>query len=270
MTSAARQGDPHDLSTSFSLLTPHHFSLYITSSLSQFRSYLLFISYSSFPRLDVMSDQPHGRGGRGRGPRGGVFGDRGGRGGRGRDRGDLQDHPFRPSNRGGRGDFRGGHGGGRGGGDYRGHGDFRGGGRAGGSQGPRIFKCVLLLSWPFSNDLSLHFTNSHSNLQIPAVRANLLLRPIPLSSRQKTPWLRRSLPAARKVQRTLHRHIPTGQGTVLSVGLLRYMLTICPLPPWASQSFAIMSPPPQGAAGSLLAEKHDTSCVFCWRSTRAQ
>ncbi|CAI7623765.1 unnamed protein product [Penicillium palitans] len=86
-----------------------------------------------------MSDQPRGRGGRGRGPRGGVFGDRGGRGGRGRGRGDLQDHPFRPSDRGGRGDFRGGHGDGRGGGDYRGRGDFRGRGRGGGPQGPRIF-----------------------------------------------------------------------------------------------------------------------------------
>lgn len=107
-------------------------SLYITSSLSQFPSYLLFNSYSSFPQLDVMSDQPRGRGGRGRGPRGGVFGDRGGRGGRGRGRGDLQDHPFRPSDRGGRGDFRGGHGDGRG--------DFRGRGRGGGPQGPRIFR----------------------------------------------------------------------------------------------------------------------------------
>ncbi|OQE43755.1 hypothetical protein PENNAL_c0684G07498, partial [Penicillium nalgiovense] len=86
-----------------------------------------------------MSDQPRGRGGRGRGPRGGVFVDRGGRGGRGRGRGDLQDHPFRPSDRGGRGDFRGGHGDGRGGGDYRGRGDFRGRGRGGGPQGPRIF-----------------------------------------------------------------------------------------------------------------------------------
>ncbi|KAF7714356.1 Uncharacterized protein PECH_001921 [Penicillium ucsense] len=84
-----------------------------------------------------MSDQPRGRGGRGRGPRGGDVGDRGGgRGGGGRGRGDFQDLPFRPSERGGRGDFRGDFRGGRGGG----RGDFRGRGRGGfgGPPGPRI------------------------------------------------------------------------------------------------------------------------------------